>query len=454
MQYTNEQRQEIFEERTKKDYPQIWAYYEELLENEALSKEELDALNFRRRKEIAVYAYERSPFYRTLYDKNGFDPHSLETEADWDSVPVVTKDMVRDFSDQIQVPGEIEKWGRANNTGGSTGKPLKVFNDKRDAVPAVYWRYRGWWQNGVRGGVRKYSLNIGQNEAIIYRPLPDTVNAVTNPKAYEPMEMCQLNAREMTVGGVDTFIADMRRIKPVYVRGYAGAVYEFAVICQKRGISFEGVRGVEVTSTPTTLAMRRTMEDVFGCKVYDTYASNESLLIAAECGHSTDVHHLHVFSDIKHIDIVDENMRIAHAGVEGSVCITSFNNRVFPFVKYLLGDRTRFINGQCECGLSFPIIAPVRGRESDYLLTKTGRKVFGQSNVFDDYPDFVEGFQFVQHKDLSVTLKVVPKSGARNKEVQEIFRHIQGLYKDVDMRLEIVDAIPHDAGKMRFIVRE
>lgn len=154
MQYTNEQRQEIFEERTKKDYPQIWAYYEELLENEALSKEELDALNFRRRKEIAVYAYERSPFYRTLYDKNGFDPHSLETEADWDSVPVVTKDMVRDFSDQIQVPGEIEKWGRANNTGGSTGKPLKVFNDKRDAVPAVYWRYRGWWQNGVRGGYR------------------------------------------------------------------------------------------------------------------------------------------------------------------------------------------------------------------------------------------------------------------------------------------------------------
>ena len=104
--------------------------------------------------------------------------------------------------------------------------------------------------------------------------------------------------------------------------------------------------------------------------------------------------------------------------------------------------------------MPFPIIAPVRGRESDYLLTKTGRKVFGQSNVFDDYPDFVEGFQFVQHKDLSVTLKVVPKSGAGNKRVQEIFRHIQGLYKDVDMRLEIVDAIPHDAGKMRFIVRE
>lgn len=34
--------------------------------------------------------------------------------------------------------------------------------------------------------------------------------------------------------------------------------------------------------------------------------------------------------------------------------------------------------------MPFPIIAPVRGRESDYLLTKTGRKVFGQSAVYKD----------------------------------------------------------------------
>ena len=457
MDCSEEEKERIFIERTKKNYPAIWAYYEELLKNERLSERALQEFNFKRRKEILVYAYEHSSFYKSLYDSAGLDPYAVQTEADWDKVPVVTKDMVRENFEKIKVPGEIEKFGRANNTGGSTGKPLKVFNDRRDAVPCVYWRYRGWWQRKIsRGGVQTYSGNIGQNEAVIYRPLPDTKNAVTEPKTYEPMQMCQLNAREMSEENVDRFISQMKKIRPKYVRGYAGAVYEFACICERRGISFSGVSGVEVVSTPTTLSMRRTMEKVFGCKVYDTYASNESLLIAAECACSTKTHHLHVFSDIKHIDILDDGNRIVPKGTEGRVAITSFNNRVFPFVKYLLGDRTRYLEEKCACGLPFPVIAPIQGRENDYLVGNDGTKIDVAvfSTVFDDYPDFVVGFQFIQHKDLTVTLRIAPRKDVSKEKIQEIFGCIQSVYPSVKMTLEIVDAIPHDGGKIRFIMHE
>lgn len=452
MGYSNKDKYEIFVERTKNTYPEIWANYEDLLKNEKLSVQELKKINFQKRCEILVYAYENSPFYKRLYDEHNFNPYNVKNEADWNEVPCITKDMVREFSNEIQIPGEIEKFGRANNTGGSTGKPLKLFNDKRDAVPSVYWRYRGWWLKNKQGGGQKYS--IGQNEAIIYRPLPDTKNAVTDPKAYEPMQMCQLNAREMTTENIEMFISKMKEIKPVFLRGYAGAVYEFANICQKRGISFTGIQGVEVVSTPTTLAMRQTMQKVFGCKVYDTYASNESLLIAAECDCSSDLHYLHVFSDIKHIDILDDENNILPVGQEGRVAITSFNNRVFPFIKYILGDKTKYLNVKCDCGLPFPVIAPIKGRESDYLFTENGEKVFGLNAAFDDYPDYVEGYQFVQHKDLTVTLKIVPRSGVSDKKINEIFIKIQSFYPSVRFNLEIVDTIPHDAGKIRFIVRE
>lgn len=458
--YTKKAKERIFINRTKQNYPQIWEYYEELLRNEKLSEAELYVLNFKKRQEILIYAYEHSPFYKRFYDESGINPYKIKTEEDWNKVPVVTKDMVRQFSDEIKVLDEINEFGRANNTGGSTGKPLKIFNDKRDTVPSVYWRFRGWWwdrqlsrrMDVVMGGVN--SGIIGQNEAIIYRPLPDTNNAVTNPKLFYPMLMCELNARTMNEDDIERFIKDIKKIKPVYLRGYAGAVYEFARICQKRGIKFHGIKGIEVTSTPTNKLMRKTMETVFNCKVFDTYASNESLLIAAECNHSTDNHYLHVFSDIKHIDIVDENNKILPCGEIGYTCITSFNNKVFPFVKYLLGDRTYYVKGKCECGLNFPRIAPVEGRESDYLMTKQGNKLFGLNSIFDDFPEEVVGYQFIQHKNLSVTLKIVPEKNVSNERIKDIFNFIEKTYSQINFYLEIVNAIPHDAGKIRFILHE
>lgn len=66
----------------------------------------------------------------------------------------------------------------------------------------------------------------------------------------------------------------------------------------------------------------------------------------------------------------------------------------------------------------------------------------------------MEGYQFVQHKDLTVTLKIVPRSGVSDKKINEIFIKIQSVYPSVRFNLEIVETIPHDAGKIRFIVRE
>lgn len=454
--YTKREKERIFIDRTKRTYPEIWRYYEDLIHNESLSADELRALNFKRRCEILHFAYRNSPFYKKFYDQNHFNPADVKTESDWDVVPVITKQMIREHSEDLKVPGEIDKYGRSNNTGGSTGIPLKLFNDKRDAVPSVYWRYRGWWMHRKPGELSSPKSILGQNEAKIYRPLPNTKNAITLPNTYKPMEMVQLDAQKMDEGKMLDFVNQMKRIKPVYLQGYAGAVYEFANFCKVKRVSFTGLTGVEVVSTPTNLLMRKTMEEVFNCKVFDTYASNESLLIAAECPYSTDEHYLHVFSDIKHIDILDENNKMVPVGTEGVVAITCFNNRVFPFVKYLLGDRTHYIETKCDCGLSFPVIARIQGRESSYLITKDNSKVLGCSAFFDDYPDLVMAFQFVQHRDLSVTLKVVPNKNVEEKEiVNKILIRLQNMYSGrIDFNLKLVNSIPHDGGKIRYIIHE
>ena len=46
-------------------------------------------------------------------------------------MPVVTKQMIAEHSREIEVRNDVEKYGFVANTGGSTGKPLRVFRDKR-----------------------------------------------------------------------------------------------------------------------------------------------------------------------------------------------------------------------------------------------------------------------------------------------------------------------------------
>jgi hypothetical protein len=76
--------------------------------------------------------------------------------------------------------------------------------------------------------------------------------------------------------------------------------------------------------------------------------------------------------------------------------------------------------------------------------------------IFDPWPRAVRQFQLVQHRDSSLTLRCVPgndpQAGAIMRRVaaglEETVRH------EVPVRLEVLDVIPHDRGKTRFIVRE
>lgn len=461
--YTDQEKEQFFVERTKNKYPEVWNHYTSHIAHELMTEQELDQYNFSKRVEIVKYAYENTSFYKELYDKAGFHPSQLKTEMDWNRIPTIDKQMVRENFSQMLVGGIngelVKKYGKVCNTGGSTGEPLSLIRDTRyDQPGSIIWRSRGWWLGRPLGNLFGPRPILGQNEGFIWRmnglSVKDESKRLSEKKAYWPMQRFYLDAQNMTTEAMLEFARDIDRNGVTYLRGYAGALVEFAQFCIENGISCYP-KICSVVSNPIDAIGRRIIQEGLHCDAFDVYGSNECQNMAHECAQSE--HNLHVLSDLRHLEILDEQQQPIEDESEGVVYITSFTNFIMPLIRYRQGDRTNWIKKTCKCGLPFPLIHRIKGRESNWLVDKNGQKVFAVTSPFFDVPNFINGYQYVVHAPGKVTIKINPNK--KNPDFEKGIEYIKDSYSKqygnrFDFTYEIVDSIPHDDGKLRIIVFE
>ena len=454
--YSNEEKERIFIDRTQREYPKCWSDYLNLVAHEKMGEEELREYNFRKRLEMLDFAYRNTVFYRKFYDAAGLRPEDVKTEKDWDAVPIVTKQMIRENYREFMVEGDVEKFGVSFNTGGSTGIPLTAFRDRRGLWPGIPWRFTTWYA-GRRAGEPVGRLpSHGLDEALIRRldNYGDFAKRQASDAKRLPARRFYLDAMRMGAERIRAFNDEIKGGEVKYVHGYTGALVEYVRHNIEHGYRFPSVPYVAVgVATQMKDSSRKVIEDFFGCPACNAYASREMGWMGTECPCSN--HDLHVPSDVCSIDIVDEDGNKVPDGETGCVVVTSFQNHVMPFVRYRIGDRTRYVGRKCACGMAFPLIAPVAGRETDFLIARNGNKVFESDAMFDRYPTSTKAFQFRQHGPGRVSVLVVPDYGVPNarRQIDEMFEEIcRSFGEGIDFDLKLVDSIPHDGGKIRFIV--
>jgi phenylacetate-coenzyme A ligase PaaK-like adenylate-forming protein len=112
-----------------------------------------------------------------------------------------------------------------------------------------------------------------------------------------------------------------------------------------------------------TPAMRRCIEQGFGCPVLNSYGASEFLAMASDCRHGN----LHLNSDWFVLEPVDERGRPVPAGVpSATTLLTNLANQVQPVIRYDLGDRITLSPQRCACGSWLPVV-DVQGRRDDTL---------------------------------------------------------------------------------------
>ncbi|GHD38533.1 phenylacetate--CoA ligase family protein [Mycetocola manganoxydans] len=415
--------------------------FREIVAHEHMDPERLQALQDQRAIAHARFAMEHSPYYRDRYSAAGFTLKDLEDPAAFASLPIIEKSEVREHSDRFASSEANPKTARPAGTGGSTSAPLKLLHDRRVPVRALEWRLYRWW-----------GVHPSDNIATIYRQFWSEKESQRHSLRWWPSRRFQLDTSRLDRSSVDAFISDWRRWNPSLLTGYVGGIVELARMLEDRGISLSPPVAVAVTAAPMSPAQRTEIEAVFRAPVYDHYRCGEFPWIAGECSQHDG---MHTFADLRKVEVVGTDDRQVAAGVTGETVITDLTNRVFPLIRYRLGDRTSPIDGVCRCGVTLPRISSVAGRVTESARLPNGQVIAGDflTEIFVKNPEAVRQFQVHQQADYSIVLRCILGSSPRaEEEVDSVVRELRDVVGDaVPVRLELVETIPHDGGKIRYI---
>jgi len=412
---------------------------------ERLPTERAAAITRQRSAAIAAYAFRTTDFYRDLYGSAGFALADVKQPENFDLLPPLTKAHIAEERDRIVSRPGRERDRLAVRTGGSTGAPLLLYNDRSAPMAALWWRIYGWW-----------GVHPSDNSAHIYRQVLTGAAKTKAAVEWWPTRQVVLNARGATEEDSQRFVEALRRLRPSLLVGYVEAVHAFARFVERTRALLPPLTAVSVTASVLHPGQRRYIEDVLRAPVFDTYRSAEVPWIAAECSRRTG---LHVLADRRRVDVVDEHSETPLPdGVTGALLVTDFDNRVFPIVRYRVGDRAQRLADVCPCGRSLTRIGPIDGRIADALHSPTGRSVTGGlSGLFGPWPGSVRQFQVHQRADHSIVLRYVPGDDRTRADTvaKAAARALAAMLGDeVAVTAEPVETVEAVAGKARLVVSE
>lgn len=116
--------------------------------------------------------------------------------------------------------------------------------------------------------------------------------------------------------------------------------------------------------------MRKRIANELGVQLYDIYGLTEiygpgiGISCDYECG-------MHYWDDYLYFEIIDPKTgEQVPFGEIGELVITTLKKEGAPLIRYRTHDLTRFIEGECECGLKYPRIDTLIGRTDDMIKVK------------------------------------------------------------------------------------
>lgn len=271
----------------------------------------------------------------------GADPREILT-----SLPPLTKDDLRSAGTDALAGGEYRAEWRSSLSTGSTGEPFRTWFDPRAwAILKILVKGRGRVACGLRPHHRVAVL--------------DAVPAGDPEPSRGPASFFR-RVRVMSILRPPKEVAsDLERFRPDVVYGLPSALLDAAGALQ------QPMRVTRVFTSGELLSgdVRRRLEDAYGAPVRDVYGSTETKEIAFECPRGA----LHVNADVARVEVLDESGAAVAPGEEGDLAVTVLVNHAMPLLRYMIGDRGMLPPEPCGCGLPFPRMGVVTGRDAETL---------------------------------------------------------------------------------------
>lgn len=380
---------------------------------------------------------QKSPYYANA---EGYQPCS--TYDDVTSLPILDKDEVRRFQNEIVRP-DVKPF-KVVHTSGTTGKslvfPVDHLSFQREyAFRALHYRW-----GGVSGHEQEPVVFVSGHPVAFYdrRRPPYWVYDLAN-------NWLLMSSYHLNETNLKSYVAEIKRFRPVMISGYPSSLYLLALSWQG---SADSIKAVYTTSETLFPFQREVIESAFGAKVFNWYGNTELCGNIVEC----EFGELHLKYEHSSLEVIKDDGEHASPGESGRLICTGFGNSVFPLIRYDVGDRVTISREQrCECGRGGLLIDSVEGRKEDYVVTADGRKIGRLDHLFKDSQNVREA-QIVQRRPGEVSIRVVPRSGYDASDEKIILDGARlRLGSDTSIDLSLVEEIERTSnGKFRFIVSE
>jgi phenylacetate-CoA ligase len=403
-------------------------------------------------RRVVAHAYAHVPYYRRRFDAAGVHPDQIRRAEDLPKLPMMTRDDARETLEEraSSVPPlpVIRK-----TTGGTTGQPLLFGYD----LASEYWRQavklRGYGWAGYRIG--EPTLHYWGAPT---RPLPPVK---TRAKVWVDRRL----KREHYVNCTLRSEQDMQRVceqiareQPRAILCYTQAGADLARFVLERDLRRWETIPVLCCAEKLFPADREKLVQAFGPEVFETYGCREVMLIGTEC-EAHDGLHLSAENLVVEV-VVRENgrERPAEPGESGEIVITDLHNYGMPFIRYANGDvAVAGPRESCRCGRTLPRIAGVDGRSAETVRDAQGNRVGGLvfNLIFSVLAQTVKQFQAVQHRDGSITLKLIPTKHFTPTNRAHVEANLEKYLPGTKVDIVLVDDIPPSkSGKRQVVVVE
>jgi phenylacetate-CoA ligase len=424
---------------------------------------EIDKLRDKAFRRIVKYAYS-CPMYHTKYKQAGVHPEDVRGIQDITKLPFVTKkDLIEHYPNGIIPTHYNRKKARVICTSGSSGKPLlhiyidfSVISGSMSCMMRLYDRFDMNWRKSRFAHVGNFTSNHA--DLVVENSFFDQARLFYSFKnRYLPMN---------GFDPIQTIVKRLNEFKPDLILTYPATYRHLAYYKRKGKAPHINPKVALVSASITDEYTRKYVEEAFGCRMLNTYASTESLgEVAFECEENT----WHINHDIFHVEAVDTKMHPVDYGKKGRVAITRLYGKATPVVRYAGMDDwvTLVASYDCECGYSTPIMKEgVEGRVSASIFLPNGRLFSAAS--FASMSHFalnelntskVVQFQIVQKKIDEIDFLMVIDDDLRDEDPSTdiIFKKIEDTYREkvgskVTLNVKEVKKIKSSPGKPPLLV--
>lgn len=411
----------------------------------SFSKQQWSEYQEKELRKLLVHSFTNVPFYKKKYTDVGFSLGDFQKFKlrDLSKLPFLEKEELRQFG-KTKLLSNTKNKGDFYSSSGSTGTPTSIyysreFHQKWSAAFEV--RIREW------AGVSRYTPRgmIGGRKIVKSNKPPYYRYNYFEKQTY-------FSAYHIGPSNINSYLKGIIDGKVEYMTGYAMSNYLLAKEFEKAGIIPPKMKAIITSSETLTNEMRRTLEKVYDCKVFDSYSGVEACSLISE---SYD-RRLFNSPDVGIIEVLDKKGNNVKENETGELISTGLLNYDQPLIRYKIGDRISLANvNDFNDQIQMPVIKSINGRIEDVITGPNGNIMVRFHSIFIDINGLIAS-QIIQQTISHIVLKLVIDNNyynAVNSEAIMTDRLKYQLGDSINILFEYVDELPlTSSGKIKAVI--